>query len=162
MSELKINDSGTWRNVQQVQVNDSGTWRDIQEIYVNDSGTWRTVFLKALLNATMTEGFYDDGATQYIGYVPSIPIGSMSSTAVTGGYTLSACYDAASGANNSYVIITGFGSNPGSGFFTSVTVGSTTKTSASASYSYFAGQATWNWSTLFGLDGTGTSAVLIV
>src|SRR6478609_7247257 len=44
MAELKINDSGTWRNITEVKVNDSGTWRTIQDIKVNDSGTWRTVF----------------------------------------------------------------------------------------------------------------------
>lgn len=115
-----------------------------------------------LLDATMTEGFYDDGSTQYIGYVSAIPIGSMSSTAVAGGYTLDFCYDAVSGINTCSVGISGFGSDPGQSFLTSATVGGTTKTGASASnYTYAGGQASWTWSGLFGLDGTGTSSVVI-
>jgi hypothetical protein len=115
----------------------------------------------AKLDATMTEGFYDDGSTQYIGYVSAIPIGSMSSTAVAGGYTLDFCYDAVSGTTNCYVGISGFGADPGQSFFTSVVVGGTTKTSASASYLYAGGQASWSWSGSFGLDGSGTSSVVI-
>lgn len=162
MSELKINDSGTWRNVQQVQVNDSGTWRDIQQIYVNDGGTWRTVFLKALLDATMTEGSDidpGDPSVYYYGYVQG-GYGSMSSTSVAGGYTLTNLYDGWDGV--SALIISGFGADTGQSFFTTCTVGGTSQSSSAASYSYVSGTAYWYWSGLFGLDGTGTSAVLIV
>ena len=39
-----VNDSGTWRAMDEIHVNNSGTWEEIDNgISVNDSGTWRTV-----------------------------------------------------------------------------------------------------------------------
>lgn len=167
MAELKANDSGTWRSAQQVQVNDSGTWLTIQDIKVNDGGTWRTVFQYALLSATMTEGSYVDGEdTAARGYNGSTPLsgfptfGSMDTVAVAGGYTLAFLYDETVGGG-AFLYITGFGADPGQSFFSTAVVGGVSKTSASASYSYSAGTAGWSWASTFGLDGSGTSTVVI-
>lgn len=109
----------------------------------------------SLLTATMTEGSGGGGSTGYI----EGSFGSMSSNLVLGLGTLKAAYDVS--PNNSYISISGDISQSA---FTSVTIGSTTQTSASAtrSYSSISNSTTWNWSTTFGIDGTGTSIVLIV
>jgi hypothetical protein len=46
VSEIKVNDAGTWRELSEIKVNDSGVWRTITVIYVNDSGVWRVVYDK--------------------------------------------------------------------------------------------------------------------
>lgn len=116
----------------------------------------------AKLDATMTEGSDVDPfdpSIYYYGYNQGI-YGSMSSASVAGGYTLTILIDSYDGSSACY--ITGFGSDPGQSFFTSVTVGGVSKTSASASsYTYSSGTAIWSWASLFGLDGSGTSSVVI-
>jgi hypothetical protein len=42
--------------------------------------------------------------------------------------------------------ITGFASDPGSGYFTSITANGSTKLSSTATYSYLSGAAVWQWS----------------
>lgn len=75
---LEINDSGTWRNLDEVYVNDSSTWRQIKQIQHNDSGTWRTsyhadIYQVTIGNAGSAYGFHTGGSG----------IGSMSTTTVT-------------------------------------------------------------------------------
>lgn len=115
-----------------------------------------------LLDATMTEGSDVDPfdpSIYYYGYNYG-GYGSMSSTSIAGGYTLLILIDSYDGSSTCH--ISGFGSDPGQSFFTSVTVGGVSKTSASASsYTYSTGTAIWSWASLFGLDGTGTSSVVI-
>ena len=41
---VHVNDSGTWRNIQEIYVKDSGIWRQIYTETINDSGTWRSVY----------------------------------------------------------------------------------------------------------------------
>jgi hypothetical protein len=53
MSEIRVNDSGTWRTPQP-HVKDVATWRPIQETYVNDSGTWRSVYRAFAINGSFT------------------------------------------------------------------------------------------------------------
>lgn len=160
----QINDSGTWRSVRQVQINDGGVWRTIRSIEVNSGGVWRTVFLYELLSTTMTEGIGGPGSALFGYSDPSIySIGSVGSTAVEGGYTLTSLVDFNDGFTTyAELAISGFGSDPGAAFFDSITVGGSNKASVTASYSYVAGTATWTWgSSTFGLDGSGSSAVVI-
>lgn len=67
---ISVNDSGTWREAEEVHVNDSGTWRAIQEIYVNDGGTWRQVFSASIHETTITVG--NDGVPLQYGYIQSL------------------------------------------------------------------------------------------
>lgn len=159
MAAISVNDGGTWRTPYQVSVNDGGTWRTIQQVYVNDGGTWRTVFQYLLLDATMSEGSYFDGVYDYIGYWAG-NMGWMSSTSLPGGITVSVIFDQV--GSSSTLALSGFGADPGQSYFGTITVGGVSKTSASASYAYGAGVASWTWaSSYFGLDGSGTSAVAI-
>jgi len=110
-----------------------------------------------LLNATMTEGSLP---TPEYGFVNGA-YGSMTSTNVAGGYTLEAIYDTTTAGR---VVISGFSSDPTVSFLSSVKVGNVTKTTGSSFgvYNYTSGTATWVWFSLFGLDGSGTSSVLIL
>ena len=53
---VSVNDSGTFREAQQIFVNDAGTWRTIKKVQVNDNGTWRTVFPDTLNFSSGTIG----------------------------------------------------------------------------------------------------------
>lgn len=53
--DTSVNDSGTWRDIDQIHVNDSSTWRRIKRAWVNDSGTWRLFHVGLLLqDASLT------------------------------------------------------------------------------------------------------------
>ena len=116
-----------------------------------------------LLDATMTEGtvfnFYNFYGYDSLDISGAGNFGSMSSTSILSGGTLSSLFDV-DGPIESVLKIT-IGSDPGASYFTSVTVGAVQKLSSAATYSYGGGIATWVWSGLFGLDGTGTSSVVI-
>lgn len=118
-----------------------------------------------LLDATMTEGSGPDGGGgTFYGYVNGF-FGSMSSGTLGDGMTLKALVDDDDGMNPPAAImeISGFGADPGQSYFSTVVVGGVSKTSASAAYSYLAGVARWDWfgAGAFGLDGSGTSSVVI-
>jgi hypothetical protein len=76
-------------------------------------------------------------------------IGSMSPTTTSNGFTYSALvdhYTIKGDFGNSHFSVSGFTSNPGAGWLTSVKVGSASAhTGATALYSYLGGQATWTW-----------------
>ena len=154
-----VNDAGTWRAIQQVQVNDGGVWRNIQQIYVNDGGTWRTVFSAAVLSATMTEG---SAGGVFLGYIDG-SIGSMDTVAFTdgSGNTLRAVFDDNTG--NSYLDVYA-ATDPGATYVSSCEVAGVSKNTADATYSYGVVGATiarWLWPSTFGIDGSGTSTVVI-
>ena len=90
------------------------------------------------------------------GYDPTYPIGSYSPTELTGGDTVAAIIDlksiGCSLISTSILSVSGFSSNPGSSWLTSITCnGVTNSGSAASSYSYSSGSAHWYWSQLFGL-----------
>ena len=157
MAAISVNDGGTWRTPWGIYVNDGGTWRTVQEVYVNDAGTWRTVFQSSILNATMTEG---DAGGVFLGYIDSV-IGSMDAVSITGGNTLRAIFDDSSG--NGYLDIYA-ASDPGATFVSQCTVSGTSKLTSAATYSngvVGANVARWLWSSTFGIDGSGTSSVVL-
>lgn len=94
-----------------------------------------------------------------VGYQGGYQAGAFGSgTGLTNGsLTITACeFNAYYG--NSVLTIAGFGSDPGSGYFSSLTVGGTSYTSASATYSFSGNTATWTWNgVLFNFNGTPTN-----
>lgn len=58
---LEVNDSGTWKEAQEVHVNDGGTWKEAQEVWVNDNGTWKQVFT----TSTSSGGSWDLQSLQH-------------------------------------------------------------------------------------------------
>lgn len=94
------------------------------------------------------------------GYDSPISVGSYSPTGLTGGKTVTLIIDSAffepqSGcpANFSGINVSGFSSNPGQSWLTSVTCNGVTNTGSSAGYSYSGGLASWSFSKLFGFTG---------
>lgn len=90
-------------------------------------------------------------------------IGSRSPTTVSGHTfaTLADYYSAGSYAS-SYLLITGFGADPLTGFITSVTANGVTL--SPTSYSYGTGTAQWNFTTAggFSFPSSGTVAVAMI
>lgn len=83
-------------------------------------------------------------------YVYSGSIGSYSPTGLTGGKTVADLFDAWAGSTcglgSGYLFVSGFSSNPGQSWLTSVTCNEVARTGAMASsYSYASGTAEWNW-----------------
>jgi YD repeat-containing protein len=137
---------------------------------------------------TLTQGFFRSATgpnwTFFKGYrtVATPIIGSYASTVLTGGKTVHDLYDFAICSSVSQppncpfsgittitqygeLDISGFTASPGIDWLTSVTVGSVTRTGASATYSYAGGTATWKWSGAsgsFGLTGSGSKSVTII
>lgn len=150
MAALHLNDAGTWRQVQNVYVNDAGTWRQIRVIYVNDAGTWRQVYnYRAPESGRITAG--QNGTGGAYGYVKS-SYGSITGWPGTGGLLsdvreITALRDTnpTTVGGDGLLRIAGFSSDPGIGYFSSITANSLTKLSADASYSYSSGVAIWQW-----------------
>lgn len=121
-------------------------------------------------NGTLTSGgssFGPCGEFQTVGdgYYSSL-MGSYSPTELTGGNTLFGIYDVirpgCTNPGNSSIIVSGFSSNPGSSWLTSVTCNGVENTAGSASFTYSSGQAIWSWSKLFGFSGSGNYSCSIV
>jgi titin len=90
------------------------------------------------------------------GYNPP-SLGSISPTTTTNGLTLSTFYQQelySAKTYNTVLEVTGFTSDPGSGWLSSIGFG-TALSGASATYSYSGGQAGWLWTTS-GACGSGT------
>jgi YD repeat-containing protein len=87
------------------------------------------------------------------------PIGSMSPATTTNGYTYQQFMDKFKASNGAYqntlFSVSGFSADPGQGWLTSAGCNVTTQTGSTATYSYSAGMATWNWTTgkSFGQSG---------
>jgi len=91
----------------------------------------------------------------YFGFEASLSIGSYSPTGLTGGKTVADLVDSSAGLDCvmpafSEIVISGFSSNPGHSWLSSVKCGSLTNAGSSATYSYSGGSANWTWSTKFG------------
>lgn len=91
-----------------------------------------------------------------VGYSSSGPMGSYSPTGLTGGKTLSSILDSLGTRchiSNSALAVSGFSSNPGQGWLSSIECGGITRSGSSATSTYNSGTALWRWGTLFGFLG---------
>jgi hypothetical protein len=100
------------------------------------------------------------------GYSGSLPFGAYSPTGLTGGDTVSSVFDntpflcGPTYTAFSYLAISGFSSNPGSSWLSSITCnGVTNEQSHSSQYVYSSGTAEWYWYTQFGLASHNGSNV---
>ena len=91
--------------------------------------------------------------TMFIGYDPPNGWGSYSPTTLTGGYTVTLLMDAgASGVSceaaavNANFSVSGFSSNPGSSWLTSVTCDGVELLASNGTFGYSSGTASWVWS----------------
>jgi len=92
--------------------------------------------------------------------------GSRSPTTLVDGKTLAYWYDeieynydGSVYTSFSVLGISGFSSDPGTGYLTSATIASTTKNRSAATYSYSGGLAGWIWSSTFGFGASGNISV---
>src|SRR6185312_3937146 len=84
----------------------------------------------------------------YVGYNSYLSNGSYSPTALTGGELVSALDDVVDpmcSLHSSGITVSGFSSNPGAGWLSSVRCGGVTNTGSSASFNYSSGTADWSW-----------------
>lgn len=78
------------------------------------------------------------------------PAGSYSPTGLTGGEFVAALQDGPPCRSSSVLQISGFSTNPGQAWLSSVKCGTVTNTGSTATYEYGGGSARWGWSTPFG------------
>jgi hypothetical protein len=103
------------------------------------------------------------------GYEPPLSIGSYSPTGLTGGKTVALVIDRITShpcvvGSISALNVSGFSSNPGSSWLTSITCNGVTNNASAASFSYSNGVASWTWSQRFGLfgkQGTNVSCTIV-
>jgi len=101
----------------------------------------------------------------FFGYSASLSFGSYSPTGLTGGNTVTAVYDeivfpTCGGGAGSSLAVSGFSSNPGSTWLTSITCnGVTNNESSKTFFSYSSGVASWFWGSQFGLQSKSGSNV---
>ena len=93
--------------------------------------------------------------------------GSYTPDTLTGGKTIFELFDrhaVGTGCppNVGAIMISGFASDPGSAWLSSVTCGSVTNAGSSAGYSFSSGRASWSWTTLFGFPTSGNVSCTIV
>lgn len=114
-----------------------------------------TIFAAQVANAASDDGTITVGSacmnsTEFLGYTGGV--GAYSPTGLTGGKTVGALMALAvpcmGGTFSGHLAVTGFSSDPGQSWLTSVACNGTTKTGATATYVYTSasGTATWNWS----------------
>lgn len=109
------------------------------------------------LSTTITVGEYINDSNGFAGYcassiVCSVAIGSISVSAIPGGYTIESVEEIIESGViiSARVIVSGFSASPGGTWLGTVTFNSNTFSGSAASYSYSAGVATWTWSTSTG------------
>jgi hypothetical protein len=106
---------------------------------------------------TITQG---NSAGVAVGYSTAFSIGAISPTTMDS-RTIADWYDQASGSTG-VLRISGFSADPGKNFFLSCTAHGTTKTAASATYTYSVGTAQWSWPAgAFGFATSGTTPATI-
>lgn len=108
------------------------------------------IALAASDDGTITVGISPCAETVRLwGYSGSI--GSYSPTGLTGGKTVAGLFaivvgPSCTGTLTGDLFVSGFSSDPGQSWLTSVACNGTTKTGATATYSYHSGSAEWSWS----------------
>jgi len=114
-------------------------------------------------NYSLTIGTTVSGSDIYYGFSSSSAFGAISPTAFKSG-TISTVYDKyTTGVYATTVFsISGFGSDPGKSYFTTIATAGGSLTSASSSYIYVSGSATWAWTTSpgLGLKNLGVGSVV--
>jgi hypothetical protein len=121
------------------------------------------VTLAASDNGTITVGVGGNQAAGICVWGYASGVGSYSPTGLTGGETVVSLFTAVigplcEGTLNGYFQVSGFSSNPGQSWLTSVTCNGTTKTGGTATYSYSSGTAEWSWgATTWGFPGNSGS-----
>jgi hypothetical protein len=118
----------------------------------------------AKYTGTITQAFYYDGSfASYYGFdtasLTGVTFGSRSPTTVST-RTFATLVDWWIGSTPYLGVlrITGFASDPGVDFITSVTVGTFTQVPTTGSYSYSGGAAQWYFPSIFVMAGSGTIA----
>lgn len=119
-----------------------------------------------ILYTTLTAGTNVVSGNGEIGYcvtstgICSSNFGSMSSTSLVGGYTVTGIYDLVvdGSVTQEVVKINGFSSSPGGSWLGKVIFNSQTFVGSAATYSYSTGTATWTWGTAGGWGFTSTDA----
>lgn len=92
-------------------------------------------------------------------------VGSYSPTGLTDGHTVAAVYDSLGSCAGgfSFLSVSGFSSNPGSAWLSSITCNGVTNNASNAFFFYSAGSASWTWNQLFGLlfkNGSNVSCTI--
>lgn len=100
-----------------------------------------------------------------IGFTDS-GLGTYSPTGLTGGETVALLVDenfsSCGSPTGAWLYVTGFISNPGSGWLISVTCSGVEKLSSAATFEYSGGQAEWKWSSVFGfVDNDQVSCTIV-
>jgi hypothetical protein len=106
---------------------------------------------------------------QYSGFNPAFSAGSYSPTGLTGGQAVTVLADFAQifcGVNLTFLKVSGFATNPGSTWLTSVTCNEVTNIPATGSFSFTGNTGWWGWSSKpFGLaplrDGANVSCSIV-
>jgi hypothetical protein len=139
--EFAVNVGGVWNPIKSPYVNVGGVWQPLKSGWVNVAGTWEQFYTAGiLLNAINVTG--PGGQTGYI----LGSLGTLTPTAFTGALnaTCTAIYTAgtvaAGNGSLTFKLSGGFSQN----YFTTLTVGSNSYTSASATFS---GGNEWQWFT---------------
>ena len=115
----------------------------------------------ATINTTMTAGNSSTGGTFRGFKTTGSPVfGSITSNLMSDGKTITDFYDETV-APDAVLAISGFSSDPGQSYFTTAVGNVTSKSSASATYGYAAGVATWTWLSTFGFPTSGSAVVQI-
>jgi hypothetical protein len=103
-----------------------------------------------------------------IGY-ESETFGTYSPTGLTGGETVMTIEDYGSWAGTcpapttkASLSVSGFGSNPGSSWLSSITCNGVQKLSSAATFNYSGGTASWSWTSVFGLANNKQVSCTIV
>lgn len=143
MSSVNVNVSGTWHSATP-WVNVSGTWHKLVSAWANVAGTWHQVFAGGITLFTGTNG-------GFVGFrsTPTPTFGTLTPTALDATpHTIIALEDSASLL---FIKVSGFGSDPGSTWLTSMTLNGGTRLGTTATYSFATGVATWQWTTTLSL-----------
>lgn len=126
------------------------------------------VALSASDAGTLTVGHavYSGCSTILSGYNSALSFGAYSPTGLTGGETVVNIFDSLSFSypgcpDYSALYVSGFASNPGVDWLTSITCNGVTNSVSGATYTYLgSGEAEWQWSTLFNLTFNGQGGSL--
>jgi len=139
-------------------------FRSLLMLAVVASAASSQLALAASDTGTLLVGATSGGACHQIlsGFDSPLSVGSYSPTGLTGGKTVTVVVDSLfpfGGCSNfSGLNVSGFSSDPGKSWLTSITCNGVTDSGSSASYGYSGGLASWTWSTLFGFTGhSGTN-----
>ncbi len=141
--------------------NPSGNWG------ASSSGSFTTPSVYTE-NMAFVGSVYVSGYNVYEGYSNLVPIGSLTPSTTANGLTINVFYfygNEMTHATDTYLIVTGFSTNPGASWLQSVvlsTIG-TTVTGASAVFTYLGGtEYQWAWPSSTAAEATGNATMTIV